>query len=244
MPNILRLARPLPAIAVLLLAWGAQAQSFRVQCPAGTKAHPANVSADPTVAVADRALYSTYTQWGRADGLLNPTPAMANPGIKCQQLSGGDGFATMADGTQTYLFAFGPLSGLKNIVNGLPGTVTAKEFLQSNLDSITGNVLDVVKIGAPDGAAYPFNGAIGLVPDAQAAIAAVVCQHAAQDMLVAFQDALRECGTPVQDHKAPGAQHLVRAVDGDAADRFSLWMPQAEHDLARRTPRRRPLRTS
>ena len=28
----------------------------------------------------------------------------------------------MGDGTQTYLFAFGPLSGLADIANGLPGT--------------------------------------------------------------------------------------------------------------------------
>jgi len=57
---------------------------------------------------------------------LHPT----GDGIKCQQISGGDGFATMGDGTQTYLFAFGPLSGLANIYNGLPGTTTASEFNQ------------------------------------------------------------------------------------------------------------------
>ena len=43
---------------------------------------------------------------------LHPNPADTSNGqIKCQQISGGDGFATMGDGTQTYLFAFGPLSG-------------------------------------------------------------------------------------------------------------------------------------
>src|SRR5512143_2947622 len=51
-----------------------------------------------------------------------------NPAIKCQQISGGDGFATMADGTQTYLFSFGPLSGLADMVNGLPGTEPASVF--------------------------------------------------------------------------------------------------------------------
>src|SRR5882724_7331322 len=49
--------------------------------------------------------------------------------IKCQQISGGDGYATMADGTQTYLFAFGPLSGLNDIAKGLPGTQRASVFL-------------------------------------------------------------------------------------------------------------------
>lgn len=169
---MLSLTRPAFLITALLaLLWGAsaQAQTFRVQCPAGTTLHPANVTADPNVtAPADRAKYSTITMaLPRTDGKLNPTPAMANPGIKCQQISGGDGFATMGDGTQTYMFSFGPLSGLSNIVKGLPGTVTASEFLQNNLDS-SGTVLDVVKIGAPDGAAYAFNGAIGLVPDVQA----------------------------------------------------------------------------
>src|SRR5258708_25423353 len=49
-------------------------------------------------------------------------------GIKCQQISGGDGYATMGDGTQTYLFGFGPLSGLDLISRGLPGTQSAANF--------------------------------------------------------------------------------------------------------------------
>jgi FtsP/CotA-like multicopper oxidase with cupredoxin domain len=129
--------RGVPTILLAFLALPAAAQSFRVQCPTHTALHPL-----------------------LADG-------SANPHIKCQQISGGDGFATMGDGTQTYLFSFGPLSGLADIVNGLPGTETAAVFNQSNLDP-SGNVLDAVKIGAPDGASYPFNGAIGLVPDVEA----------------------------------------------------------------------------
>ncbi len=143
------------AAAVLgLFALPAAAQSFRVQCPAGTVLHPADVTADPAITTAaEQAKYDTITRpldlhpaaAPAANlnilGKLNPTPAMANPHIKCQQISGGDGFATMGDGTQTYLFAFGPLSGLNNIVNGRPGTTIASEFLQSNVDA-TGNVLD------------------------------------------------------------------------------------------------------
>jgi FtsP/CotA-like multicopper oxidase with cupredoxin domain len=156
--------RLLAAFAIASFMGMANAQSFHVQCPAGTVLHPADTTKDPAVVGAAQIQYATITVPGRTDAKLNPTPAMANPGIKCQQLSGGDGFATMADGTQTYLFAFGPLSGLKDIVNGLPGTQKASDFIQNNLDG-TGAVLDVVKIGAPDGAAYAFNGAIGLVPD-------------------------------------------------------------------------------
>jgi FtsP/CotA-like multicopper oxidase with cupredoxin domain len=55
-------------------------------------------------------------------------------GIKCQQVSGGDGFATMGDGTQTYLFGFGPLSGLSDIKSGLPGTEINKVFNMGNAD--------------------------------------------------------------------------------------------------------------
>jgi FtsP/CotA-like multicopper oxidase with cupredoxin domain len=145
MPSHPHLTRVLFALACLW-ALQAHAQSFRVQCPASTTLHP---------------LVNALGQTGKPDSNL------PNPHIKCQQLGGGDGFATMADGTQTYMFSFGPLSGLGNIVHGLPGTVPASEFNQSNLDS-NGNVLDVVKIGAPDSAAYAFNGAIGLSPDINA----------------------------------------------------------------------------
>jgi FtsP/CotA-like multicopper oxidase with cupredoxin domain len=166
MKNIPRLLSLLPVFGLVLFAASAHAQSFRVQCPVGTQLHPANTAADPAVTtVADRAKYSTYTLAGRTDGLLNPTLAMANGGIKCQQLSGGDGYATMGDGSQIYMFSFGPLSGLANLVQGLPGTVTSAEFNQSNVDG-TGAVLDAVRIGAPY-AGYEFNGAIGLVPDSE-----------------------------------------------------------------------------
>ena len=188
----------LGVVAVTLLcAWGlpASAQSFRIQCPAGTTLHPADPNSDAAAVRAAKPLvYDTITRpldtnstnnpTGRLNiaRKLNPLPSMANVHIKCQQLSGGDGFATMGDGTQTYLFAFGPLSGLSNIVNGQPGTAVASEFLQNNLDT-GGNVLDVVKVGAPDSTylgfkpdatarggvvAAGFNGAIGLVPDVQA----------------------------------------------------------------------------
>ena len=82
-----------------------------------------------------------------------------NPGIKCQQISGGDGFVTMADGTQTYLFAFGPLSGLADIVNGQPGTQTASVF----------NTIAPVDpgVGAPT-PTTTYNGAVGLTPDPEA----------------------------------------------------------------------------
>ena len=111
-----------------------------------------------------------------------PTTTTLHPGhltdqgaIKCQQISGGDGFATMGDGTQTYLFGFGPLSGLTDMANGLPGTQPSSVFNVSNLDS-SGVIIPSIFIGAPIDQSsqsiltgYNFNGAIGLVPDPESA---------------------------------------------------------------------------
>jgi FtsP/CotA-like multicopper oxidase with cupredoxin domain len=91
------------AVPLLVLIFPVAAQSLRVQCPSSTNLHPAVA---PTVA----------------------NPSGANPAIKCQQIAGGDGYATMADGTQTYLFGFGPLSGMDLINAGLPGTQSAGDF--------------------------------------------------------------------------------------------------------------------
>src|SRR6478736_1527140 len=120
------------ALAVLsAFAVSAGAQTFRVQCPGNTTMHPAGANGAP------------------------------NPDIKCQQISGGDGFATMADGTQTYLFAFGPLSGLRDIYNGLPGTQNVTTF---NTVGPVGVGTPSTLVGMPDGN-FSFNGAIGLTPD-------------------------------------------------------------------------------
>jgi FtsP/CotA-like multicopper oxidase with cupredoxin domain len=135
----------LAAAILAIFALPAGAQSFKVQCPTHTSLHP---------------LVNASGQTGQ------PNSTLPNPHIKCQQISGGDGFATMGDGTQTYMFSFGPLSGLADIVKGLPGTEQASVFNQNNLDS-SGTALDVVKIGAPY-PGYNFNGAIGLVPDVEA----------------------------------------------------------------------------
>jgi len=112
------------ALALLLTASGGTvlAQSFRVQCPYTTTLHPSTAPAGTTVGA-----------------------------IKCQQISGGDGYATMADGTQTYMFSFGPLSGLADIKSGRPGTEPNSVFNT---------------VGDPKDPAY--NGAVGLVADPEA----------------------------------------------------------------------------
>ncbi len=117
----------LPTLLLCFASLPLSAQSFRVQCPTVTTLH-------------------------------STAPAVPNPvggSIKCQQISGGDGLATMGDGTQTYLFSFGPLSGLNDIASGLPGTQPAAVFnTPYDPNATTGPAI---------------NGAVGLVADPEAA---------------------------------------------------------------------------
>jgi FtsP/CotA-like multicopper oxidase with cupredoxin domain len=100
----------------------AMAQSFRVQCPTSTITHPNAASNNSEPA------YSGPTYTGTSADYTVGRTGPVNGAIKCQQISGGDGYATMGDGTQTYLFSFGPLSGLAKIATGQPGTDFPSEF--------------------------------------------------------------------------------------------------------------------
>jgi len=155
-------------LLTLVVAFGtlaAQAQSFQIQCPTSTVTHPvaANNNSEPAYA---GPTYTGTTGYGTQ-------PAHVNGAIKCQQISGGDGFATMGDGTQTYLFAFGPLSGLADIANGLPGTGFPKDF--NTLPPTTlmpGDPATANGLTANSWPSYPlptgafgWNGAVGLAPD-------------------------------------------------------------------------------
>jgi FtsP/CotA-like multicopper oxidase with cupredoxin domain len=85
-----------------------------------------------------------------------------NGAIKCQQISGGDGYATMGDGTQTYMFSFGPLSGLADIAAGLPGT----EFPSVFNTVYPGTLRSGEPARTDDGAGmFTYNGAVGLIGD-------------------------------------------------------------------------------
>src|ERR1700757_2495198 len=92
----------------------AMGQSFRVQCPTSTITHPSAPDTEPP--------YTAPTYTGTSTSYTVGKTGPVNGAIKCQQISGGDGYSTMGDGTQTYMFSFGPLSGLTDIANGLPGT--------------------------------------------------------------------------------------------------------------------------
>jgi FtsP/CotA-like multicopper oxidase with cupredoxin domain len=144
----------------------ATAQSFRVQCPTSTITHPSTLTDVNT----EPAYTGPTTQGLNAQGFLAPT-ANVNGAIKCQQISGGDGYATMGDGTQTFMFSFGPLSGLSDIAQGLPGTEFPNIFNQvSPVTLVPGDPAATVDPSGTGGpsislAGFPYNGAVGLVPD-------------------------------------------------------------------------------
>jgi FtsP/CotA-like multicopper oxidase with cupredoxin domain len=141
------------------------AQSFRVQCPTSTVTHPAaaNNNSEPA--------YTGPTQFVVGpNGYVVPSTTTVNGAIKCQQIGGGDGYSTMADGTQTYMFSFGPLSGLADIAAGLPGTQFPSVFntvypgaLQKGDPATT----DGATSGASPGTlgSFTYNGAVGLIGD-------------------------------------------------------------------------------
>lgn len=161
--------RLLSAVLFCMTAVSSNAQSFRVQCPPSTITHPtaANNNSEPA--------YIGPTRFALGpNGYFVPT-GNVNGAIKCQQVSGGDGYATMGDGTQTYTFSFGPLSGLADIAHGLPGT----EF-PSVFNSVFPGLLVPGDPATTDGAtttpgysignlsAFGYNGAVGIVPDVDA----------------------------------------------------------------------------
>ncbi len=120
---------------IVFAATAASAQSFRVQCPTSTITHPltgTNCSSNPTAPGCNNTepAYNGPTQFtaataglplGTSGDFVTPVTGTVNGAIKCQQISGGDGYSTMADGTQTFMFSFGPLSGLADIAAGHPG---------------------------------------------------------------------------------------------------------------------------
>src|SRR5215469_15645706 len=133
--------------------------SFMVQCPQYTPIHPA-----PQLAPAAYQTPTTSAQYQAQNyvgpvSFVEPVPDVPTPknltlpyppvsltyisnggAIKCQEISGGDGMMTEADGNQTFMFSFGPLSGLNNIKNGMPGTLINSEF-NGSIDPATGALM-------------------------------------------------------------------------------------------------------
>ena len=106
---VLAISLVMAAVLSMLFMRPAMAQSFRVQCPDTTPLHP--------------------------KAATEPNPVGGQ--IKCQHIGGSDGYATMGDGNQIYLFGFAPLSGLGDpaapltepgILTGQPGTQVPSVF--------------------------------------------------------------------------------------------------------------------
>src|SRR6516164_955749 len=101
--------------------------SFMVQCPTSTVWHPGSsaLGYDPT------RQEGQYTGPSTVSVTVDSVPlayTLSGGAIKCQEISGGDGYMTEADGNQTFMFSFGPLSGMDLIKHGQPGTQLAADF--------------------------------------------------------------------------------------------------------------------
>ena len=145
-------------VFVCLTTEVARAQSFRVQCPTATITHPAATNNNSEPAYVGPSYTGTRGY---------PTaPTRVNGAIKCQQISGGDGYAAMGDGTQTYMFSFGPLSGLADIASGRPGTEFPNVFnsVYSGPTLQPGDPATTVD----GGGTFSYNGAVGLIPNLDA----------------------------------------------------------------------------
>src|ERR1700730_4207012 len=100
-------------------------QSFRVQCPTATPLHPAGTVETPYKGPVSNTVTITPQNGAPSFAL----PYVSNGGaVKCQEISGGDGYMTEADGNQTFMFAFAHLSGMNMIKNGQPGTLLNTDF--------------------------------------------------------------------------------------------------------------------
>jgi Multicopper oxidase len=173
MRSITQLALWLGAAVGCLAALPAAAQSFRVQCPTSTITHPTAASNNTEAAYIGPTQFTTVAVNGTTGGYVVPS-TNGNGAIKCQQVSGGDGYSTMADGTQTFMFAFGPLSGLAAVAAGQPGTQFPNIFntvypgtLVPGDPATTDGATSGASPGSGGTATAPFkwNGAVGLAPD-------------------------------------------------------------------------------
>jgi hypothetical protein len=166
------------SVFMFVAAIPATSQSFRVQCPTSTITHPDSGNAGVNNA---EPAYIAPTFTG-TQGYVANGAGHVNGAIKCQQISGGDGYATMGDGTQTYMFSFGPLSGLSDIALGLPGT----EF-PSTFNNVYAGTLVPGDPATTDyaGGAFTWNGAVGLIGDPNSTVANAAGKLAAGTAVVA-----------------------------------------------------------
>jgi FtsP/CotA-like multicopper oxidase with cupredoxin domain len=174
-------------VLVFVVALPAAAQSFRVQCPTSTITHPA---VNPNSSTGDNNSEPTYkgatTFTTNIQGYFAPATNV-NGAIKCQQIAGGDGYSTMGDGTQTYMFSFGPLSGLSDIALGKPGTQFPSVFNTIDASPFAPGDPATTVGDAPIGGLVPplnnaqlatlggfYNGAVGLIGDPELSAPATV----------------------------------------------------------------------
>ena len=103
-----------------------------MQCPSSTITHPDTSNtrvnnAEPAYA-GPATVRDSRRDGNLAGGYVTPS-ANVNGAIKCQQVSGGDGYSTVADGASRPLCLLsGPLSGTLGYANSQPGTPSSQVY--------------------------------------------------------------------------------------------------------------------
>jgi hypothetical protein len=123
--------RGFAALILVLFTLPAGAQSFMVQCPSTTPLHPTAITNSNPAAPLTEAAEPPYTGplvTSETVGGVSLPYTLNGGAVKCQEISGGDGYMTEADGNQTFMFAFGPLSGIDLIKHGQAGTLFAADY--------------------------------------------------------------------------------------------------------------------
>jgi len=210
--RLLLLSRGLPALLVLV-ALPAAAQTFMVQCPTSTLLHPnapTSASGEPP-----------YTGPTTAT-VVGGVPYVSNGGaVKCQQISGGDGYMTEGDGNQTFMFSCRPVER------------PAEDQERSAGDRLPGRIRQPYCEGGGylNGQPNPYsghcspNGAVGFVPPAAfraANVSAVVGQINSTTCTVAPGETCPVHGFIVNDpgagySTAPGV--MISGGGGNRGDR-------------------------
>jgi Multicopper oxidase len=218
------LASLIPAIASAQVEQGGG--SFRVQCPTATIRHPGSTPTGGTGTVVTPHPDSAEAPYtgpvirtatkdpSQAHTFTSPLTFVDSGGaIKCQQISGGDGYMTEADGNQTFMFAFGPLSGLNAIENGQPGTQFPVHFLNPYCDPARPNY----NSGQPN----PYFGTSGCNPgtDPNGAVGYVPPSSDPTVLATVNTDAAAIMNTGVMNGSIPGP---LMAFDED--DEFMLTL--------------------
>jgi hypothetical protein len=162
-----------------------------------------------------------------SQGYVVRNNATVNGALKCQQISGGDGLVTRADGPQMYMFSFVPLSGLAEIAVGHAGSELPSVFNTVYLGTLLrGDSATTAwaASGASPGTlgAFTYTGAVGLNTDIDAPASGIGGGSEQPSCLDGHVDPRQILNIAVMNGNIPAP--LLAFDEGDDVFFKSYWM--------------------